>query len=693
MTYARSIFAAALLLLAATTLGAQQPQVLTLKQAIEMAQRQGAQGRIAENNRDAGRDRDHAFSAGFLPQLSLSGTTPNYFSSITPVIQPDGTTLYLPLQETDAGLNATLSQKIPWTNTTLTFSSGLNQTKITGINGFQSWSSTPFSVGLSQPLLHSNSQMWDIKQQTLRIESSERKYLEAREDAAIAATGAFFALYAADANVKNAQANVQVNDTLYSVNKSRLEIGKIGENDLLQSELALLRARASLSDATLNYERTLAQFRVTINVAPGTPIELVVNSEVPEFDADTAAAVRWARANSSTITDVVASQVQADLVGERGACWNGGAGGTIQASYGFNGTSIGPSASPAYSNLLNAQHLNLQVSVPVWQWGAHSSTVDAAKADRDAAKSNAELSRAQVDINAHFAALQLTETRLGLVIAAKADTVARKRYEVAYNRYVIGKITPDVLILAEIDKDQSVVSYAQALRRAGPPTGTRCGGLTLYDFETGKQIREMRSPGRMGRGAGRAIRIRYLMIARLQFCGFRRIFVFWMAYYAVARFVFLGYEHADAGRAGLRLMAGSVIHGTRMDLAAAAGPCLIVFPLVAISVVLPRLATRIILVLTLLMVTIVSLLVAGDTELFRNWGFRLDGAVLQYLNTPSEMVSASKASPVLLVIAIFVVLTLVTALAFVKLLWPTLRAWTHALPFPPARRRSPDALC
>ena len=489
MTYARNISAAALLLLAATTLGAQQPQVLTLRQAIEMAQRQGAQGRVAENNRDAGRDRDHAFSAGFLPSLSINGTTPNYFRSITGVIQPDGTTQYLPLEETDAGLNATVSQKIPWTNSTLSFSSGLSQTKVSGINGFQSWSSTPFSVGISQPLFRSNSQMWDIKQQTLRIESSERKYLEAREDAAIAATGAFFDLYSASANMKNAQANVLVNDTLYTVNKGRLEIGKIGENDLLQSELALLRARAAFSDASLNYDRALAQFRIVINVAPGTPIELAVNADVPQFDADTVAAVRWARENSSTITDVVATaQVQADRsVSE--ARWNGGGGGSVNASYGFNGTSIGPSASPAYSNLLNAQHLSLSVSLPVWQWGVHSSTVDAAKADRDATKANAELSRAQVDINAHFAALQLTESRLGLTIAAKADTVARKRFDVAYNRYGIGKITSDVLILAEIDKDQAVVAYAAALRTYWTAYYT-LRRLTLYDFETGKPIRE-----------------------------------------------------------------------------------------------------------------------------------------------------------------------------------------------------------
>ncbi len=73
MTYARNVFVVALLLSATTTLGAQQPQVLTLKQAIEMAQQHGAQGRAAESNREAARDRDHAFSAGFLPSLSLFG--------------------------------------------------------------------------------------------------------------------------------------------------------------------------------------------------------------------------------------------------------------------------------------------------------------------------------------------------------------------------------------------------------------------------------------------------------------------------------------------------------------------------------------------------------------------------------------------------------------------------------------------
>ena len=474
------------LALPARSLHAQQP--LTLKQAIELAQRQGAQARVAASTRESARDREHAFSAGFLPSLQLSGTTPNYTRSIVGVTQPDGTTRYLPLQQTDAGLSAVVSQKVPWTNTTLSFTSGLNQTKVTGLNGFQSWSSTPFSVGISQPIFRSNSQRWDLKEQDLRTESAERKYLESREDAAIAATNAFFDLYAANANLKNSQANAFVNDTLYTLNKGRFEIGKIGENDLLQSELALLRARASLADAKLSADRALSQFRIALHLAPDAAVALDVTSDVPAFDADTAEAVKWARANSSTINDVVASEVHADRsVSE--ARWNGGAGGTLNASYGFNGRSTGPNASDAYKDLLNSQRLSLSVQLPLWQWGAQGSNVDAAKADRDAAQANAELSRAQVDLDAHFAALQLTQSRTGLVIAAKADTVANKRFDVAYNRYVIGKITIDNLYLAQSEKDQAVVAYAQALR-AYWTAYYQLRKLTLFDFEKGEQIRQ-----------------------------------------------------------------------------------------------------------------------------------------------------------------------------------------------------------
>jgi len=479
-----AIVAAMLLTMStARQLGAQQG--ITLQQAIELSQRQGLLARSAQDTREGSRARNHGFYAGYLPQLTVFGTTPNYTRSINPVVQPDGTTLYRPLQETDAGLTASVLQKIPWTNTTLSLNSGLSQVNVAGPQGFRSWSSTPFSVGLSQPILRANSQTWDLKEQDLRFESSERKYVEAREDVAIGTTNAFFDLYSARTNLANAETNAAVNDTLYTLNKGRLEVGKIGENDLLQSELALLRARSSFDDAKLAYERALSTFRISLNVAPGTPLDILVTSAVPTFDPDPAVAMEQARRNASTITDADASELHADRsVSE--ARWNTGAGGTISASYGYNATAA--NAPDAYKNLLDAQKLQFSVQMPVWTWGAHSAAIEAAKADRGSARSTAELTRAQVSEGARFAALQLTQARRTLMISAKADTVAAKRFEVAYNRYVIGKIAIDNLYIAQNEKDQALQAYVQALRGYWSAYYL-LRRMTLYDFEAGKPIR------------------------------------------------------------------------------------------------------------------------------------------------------------------------------------------------------------
>jgi outer membrane protein TolC len=114
--------------------------------------------------------------------------------------------------------------------------------------------------------------------------------------------------------------------------------------------------------------------------------------------------------------------------------------------------------------------------------------VQAARADLDRVTSNAEVAREQVTQEAHFAALQLAQSRRQLVLSAKADTVARKRFETAYNRYLIGRVAIDNLVVAQNDKDQALLAYVQALR--GYWTAHyRLRKLTLYDFEQRALIR------------------------------------------------------------------------------------------------------------------------------------------------------------------------------------------------------------
>lgn len=464
---------------------AQAPRSLTIADAIAIALRQGFQARGAQGTRDAARARDRIFYSNYLPSLSIGGTAPSYTRSVTPVTQPDGSILYRPVQQAQGSLTANIVQRVPWTNTTLTFSSALSQVQVSGNTSFRTWSSTPYSIGIVQPILRANTQHWDTWAQELRYTSAERKYLEAREDAANAASNAFFDLYSATVTLANAAKNAATNDTLFTLNKGRYEVGKIGENDLLQSELALLRTRSAHEDAKLGYERMLSQFRIALNLPAGTPVVLAVTPEVPTFEADTARAVAEARRNASGMSDAELAEVAADRAVSE-ARWNTAAGGTLSATYGYNASA--PTMADAYKNLLDARQMSLNVSIPVWQWGAHSAQVQAARADRETAKNTVALARANLEQSARFAALQVGQARRSLIIAAKADTVATKRFEVAYNRYVIGRITIDNLYLAQNEKDQALATYVQALR--GYWTAYfQLRRATLYDFEAGRPIR------------------------------------------------------------------------------------------------------------------------------------------------------------------------------------------------------------
>jgi outer membrane protein TolC len=463
---------------APVTVRAQQPMTLTLPQAIELAQRQGLPARAAASSRTASEASERAFSGRRMPQLSFS-SNPSYNRSIIPVIQPDGTTLFTPLQTTDALASMTLSQRLPFSGGTFGITSSLSQLRVTGAQNRNTYTSNPVALSLRQDILRPNALRWDRREQDLRLDFAEDLYRETREDIALNVSNAYFDLFASRTALRNAASNAATNDTLYTLNKGRFEIGKIGENDLLQSELALLRSRSTLDGAKLEYDRAHSAMRLALNAPVGAALEIVPPSTIPSFDADTTIAVGQALKNVSQQTGLALQTVQAKRrVAE--AKLNNGIGASVQASVGLN--SSAPQVNTAYNNLLQAQRFAVQVQVPLVQWGVRSSEVQAARSEQQRVEANADLARQQTAQDAKYAALQLSQARRNVLISAKSDTVATKRFEVAYNRYLIGKIGIDNLYIAQNEKDQALQQYVQSLRSFWTAY-YRLRRLTLYDFE------------------------------------------------------------------------------------------------------------------------------------------------------------------------------------------------------------------
>ncbi|MGQ0713115.1 MAG: TolC family protein [Gemmatimonadaceae bacterium] len=457
-------------------------QSLTLEEAIALALRQGLAAKAAASARDAERWRDRAFPPRRLPQLSLEGVVPAINRGITPVFRPDGTTAFVTQRETQSSLNLTLSQQVTPTGGELFVSSGVTRLDVYGQRRL--WQTTPLVLGIRQQLFRSNVLEWDDREQDARSELAEQLYLEAREDVALATANAFFDVYAGEMAFRNASANAAINDTLHLLNTGRYEVGKIGENDLLQSELAVLRARTSLDGARLERARAMAELERLTNLPAEAEVTIVVPASAPDVQPDTAVAVAQALRNRSQMRGIELDEILARRqVSE--ARLNTGFGMTVSASAGFNQTS--PVFDDAYRSLLEQQRLAVEVEMPLVQWGGRRAQVQAARAVQDRATALAEETRREVEQDARFAALQLPLARRQLVTSAKADTVATRRFDVAKNRYIIGRIDIGDLYIAQSEKDQALLSYVEALRNYWLAYyGLR--RLTLYDFEAGRTL-------------------------------------------------------------------------------------------------------------------------------------------------------------------------------------------------------------
>jgi outer membrane protein TolC len=343
-------------------------------------------------------------------------------------------------------------------------------------------------IGLQQDLFKPRTLVWDEKVESLGASVAERQYLEAKEDVAGNTAAAFFDLYAAQMSYDNALANTGVNDTLYTLNKGRFEVGKIGENDLLKSELALLRARASLDDAKLTRDRSEASLRRMIDYPAAQALAIVTPDSIPIIDADPDVAIRMALKNSSAM-----EQNDLDDVSTRRrtteARLNNRFNASIAASVGFNQTA--PVFGQAYQSPLGKQQLQVGVNMPMVQWGAGRSDVEAAKADEIRVAANNKSRRDALVEDARFSVLQLQQAQRNVILAAKADTVAAKQFEVAKNRYIIGKIAILDLYNAQTEKDAAVIARVQSLRTYWTAY-YHLRRVSLYDFAKKQEMSELR---------------------------------------------------------------------------------------------------------------------------------------------------------------------------------------------------------
>lgn len=456
----------------------QDTNTLTLDETLRLARKQSPTVKIARSNFEAAYWNNRSVEAAYLPQLSITGAAPGLQREITQVEQPDGSVLFAKKSQLFSSVNLELSQDISLTGGKLYARSGLRRIDLLSDQNSFFWSSTPLEVGLTQPLFRFNSMSWARSIESQRFELTQKRYAEALEEAATSVTEKFFAVYIAQMNVANAALNVAVNDTLYRLSNGRYSVGKIAENDLLQSELKLMEARTQLASAELDYELAEHNLKLELGLPAGHPIAVVPPETVPEVKVTPEAAIEKANLYRSNTVDYAVRTAEADRKIEQ-AEYNDNFNASISASVGFNQTA--QNIPDVYRNPLDREQFNISFEIPLVQWGKTSSAIQAAEAEKRALEQSLSVEKNSFERDVYYQVMRFRQLETQITLSAKSDTIAQRRFEVAKNRYIIGKIGLNDLFVAQNEKDGARRNYIQMLRDYWVAY-YRLRRLTLFDF-------------------------------------------------------------------------------------------------------------------------------------------------------------------------------------------------------------------
>ena len=134
-------------------------------------------------------------------------------------------------------------------------------------------------------------------------------------------------------------------------------------------------------------------------------------------------------------------------------------------------------------------------------------------------------------------------------------------------------------------------------------------------------------------------------------------FLYWIVFFVSSRIIFVAYHHIKTATLTTGEILKVFLYGLRLDASFTGYICILPFlcfclqPFISYARVKKALT-----VYTYILIILLSFLTIADLELYKAWGFRLDATPLQYFKNPKEMGASISASPIVLLLGIFLLL-------------------------------------
>lgn len=466
-----------LLLIFPLTLNAQKEMTLTLDECIKLANEQSLQAFLTRNMYLADYWDFRSYKASLLPSLHLNTTPISLNNGITQVWNSNINSYETKhTQSLSTSAEVQIKQSLKLTGGTISVESG---NSYFDSNTGSSFISNPLSISYSQNLNGYNRLKWQSRIDPKKYEAAKAEYLEGRESISISSIQYFFKLISSQIDLEITKRNYANSKELYNIGKGRFEVGTITQDELLNLELSLYNSEISLTKSEQNLLRARIDLNIYLNIDKSTIIHCIIPDDIPNIEIPVNDAVDLAFSNNSfSKSQKVSLLQQQQSLSQTKA--NNRFTSNLQMSYGLNGDN--QDITDSYSNLSERQRINLGFSIPIIDWGEGKGAIAVAKSKLEAEKIKLEQARIAFGQDVSVNVLEFNLQKAQVDIAAKADTIAQKGYEISYEIFKLGKL--DVIKLNQARNDQELArkAYISSLQSYWR-YWYNIRKLTLFDFE------------------------------------------------------------------------------------------------------------------------------------------------------------------------------------------------------------------
>lgn len=451
--------------------------VLTLQDAILLAQMQSVNAAVAVNELKTAYWEYRTHRAEQLPEINLTGTLPSYYKTYNKYLQSDGTYTYL--RNNSLGLYGQISvdQNIPFSGGKISLNSSLDFTRQPGTSAYNEYMSVPVGLTLTQPILGVNHHKWSRRIEPVKYQEAKAAYIESMEEVTISAIAYFFNLILAKEDLASAEQNLTNAEKLHEIAIAKRKIGHISESELMQLELSALQAKGKLTEAQSNLNANMFRLVAFLGLDEKEIIEPVVPESAPSFRMEYETVLNKAQENNAFAKNILRRQLEADYAvatakGNRRSI-------SLYATVGYTGKDR--YMNDAYRDLMDNQVVEVGVSIPLLDWGKRKGRVRVAESNREVVLSRTRQEQISFNQNIFLLVENFNNQAGQLLIAREADRIAGKRYDTSIETFMIGKINILDLNDARETKDQSRQKHIEELYLYWNYY-YNIRSVTLYDF-------------------------------------------------------------------------------------------------------------------------------------------------------------------------------------------------------------------